>query len=52
MAEKRYVDYILTIDDRISDGFYFAQVFKYFKSFIRHPGQLDVPPETVTEDVD
>jgi hypothetical protein len=50
--EKRYVDYILTIDDRISDGFYFAQVFKYFKSFIRHPQQLDVPPETVIEDVD
>lgn len=52
VADKRYVDYILTIDDRISDGFYFAQVFKYFKSFIRHPQQLDVPAETIVEDVD
>ena len=52
IIEKRYVDYILTLDDRISDGFYFAQVFKYFKSFIRHPAQLDVPPESVVEDVD
>lgn len=52
VAEKRYLDYILVIDDRISDGFYFAQVFKYFKSFIRHPAQLDVPPEFVVEDVE
>ncbi|SHH62486.1 hypothetical protein SAMN02745823_00529 [Sporobacter termitidis DSM 10068] len=52
VAEKRYVDYILTLDDRISDGFYFAQVFKYFKSFIRHPGQLDVRPETIVQDVE
>lgn len=52
VAEKRYVDYILTIDDRISDGFYFAQVCKYLKSFMRHPQQLDFPPETVIEDVD
>jgi pyruvate/2-oxoglutarate dehydrogenase complex dihydrolipoamide acyltransferase (E2) component len=52
VVEKRYVDYILTLDDRISDGFYFAQVFKYFKSFIRHPAQLDVPPETIVEDID
>lgn len=52
VAEKRYIDYILTIDDRISDGFYFAQVCKYLKSFMRHPQQLDFPPETVVEDVD
>lgn len=52
VSEKRYVDYILTIDDRISDGFYFAQVCKYLKSFMRHPQQLDFPPESVVEDVD
>lgn len=52
VAEKKYVDYTLVLDERISDGFYFAQVFKYLKSFIRHPQQLDVPPETVVEDVD
>ncbi len=51
-AEKKYVDYTLVLDERICDGFYFAQVFKYLKSFIRHPQQLDVPPETVVEDVD
>ncbi|MEL4105551.1 hypothetical protein AAFA46_01740 [Oscillospiraceae bacterium WX1] len=52
VVEKKYIDYTLVLDERISDGFYFAQVFKYFKSFIRHPQQLDVPPETVYQDVD
>ncbi|NLT15913.1 MAG: hypothetical protein GXY05_16430 [Clostridiales bacterium] len=52
VAEKKFVDYTLVLDERICDGFYFAQVFKYLKSFIRHPQQLDVPPETVVEDVD
>jgi hypothetical protein len=52
VAEKRYVDYTLVLDERICDGFYFAQVFKYLKSFIRHPQQLDIPPETVVEDID
>jgi hypothetical protein len=52
VVTKKYVDYTLVLDERISDGFFFAQVFKYFKSFIRHPGQLDVPPDQVIEDVD
>ena len=51
-AEKKYVDYTLVLDERICDGFYFAQALKYLKSFIRHPKQLDVPPETVVEDVE
>ncbi len=52
VAEKKYVDYTLVLDERIGDGFFFAQVFKYLKSFIRHPHQLDIPPEIVVEDVD
>lgn len=49
---KKYIDYTLVLDERICDGFYFAQAFKYLKSYIRHPEQLDVPPEKVVEDVD
>lgn len=52
VVEKKYIDYTLVLDERIGDGFFFAQVFKYLKSFIRHPQQLDIPPETIVEDVD
>jgi hypothetical protein len=52
VVSKKYIDYTLVLDERIGDGFFFAQVFKYFKSYIRHPGQLDIPPDQVLEDVD
>ncbi len=52
VVTKKYIDYTLVLDERIGDGFFFAQVFKYFKSYIRHPGQLDIPPDQVVEDVD
>jgi hypothetical protein len=52
VVEKKYIDYTLVLDERIGDGFFFAQVFKNLKSFIRHPQQLDIPPETIVEDVD
>ncbi len=52
VKERKYVDYTLVTDDRITDGFYYAQCFKYLKSFMRHPQQLDQPPEKVYEDIE
>lgn len=52
VQEKKYLDYTVVGDERICDGFYFAQSFRYLKSYMRHPEQLDVPPEQVFEDVD
>ncbi len=52
VESKKYVDYTLVLDERICDGFYFAQAFKYLKSYVRHPHQLDMPPEAVVEDID
>lgn len=49
---KKYIDYTVVTDERICDGFYYATSFKYMKSYFRHPEQLDVPPETVVEDVE
>ncbi|MDR3278482.1 MAG: hypothetical protein LBT12_06885 [Oscillospiraceae bacterium] len=49
-AERKYLDFTLVSDERVSDGFYFSQVYRYFKSLLRDPTQLDVPPETVVPD--
>lgn len=49
---KKYIDYTVVTDERICDGFYFATSFKYLKSYLRHPEQLDVPPENVVQDVE
>ena len=47
----RYMDIKLTVDERICDGFYYASAFKLFKSILNDPYQLDLPPETVIEDI-
>jgi len=52
VAEKKVVDYRLTVDERICDGFYLSQIFKLFKAILLKPGTLDEPIETVAEDVD
>ena len=51
-AERKYLDYSVTLDERICDGFYFSQVFKLFKNIIQKPQILDEPPETVIEDIE
>ncbi|MBR2832018.1 MAG: 2-oxo acid dehydrogenase subunit E2 [Oscillospiraceae bacterium] len=50
VKQKKVLDYTVVTDERICDGFYFAQAFKYFKSYLRHPEVLETPPETVVED--
>lgn len=51
VAERKYVDYTIVQDERICDGFYYAQSFKFLKAYMKNPEQLLVPPETVVEDV-
>jgi hypothetical protein len=52
IAAKKYVDYSIVVDERICDGFYYSQCFKSIKHFLKHPEELETPPETVTEDVE
>ena len=51
VVERKYVDYTIVQDERICDGFYYAQSFKFLKAYMKNPEQLLVPPETVVEDV-
>lgn len=52
IAERKYIDYTFVTDERICDGHYFASALKLFKSYIKNPEQLDLPPESVIEDID
>ena len=51
-AKRKYIDYKVYTDERICDGYDYAMAFKYFKKYLRHPGELEVPPEKVVHDVD
>ncbi|HHT16781.1 MAG TPA: hypothetical protein GXZ77_03595 [Papillibacter sp.] len=52
VAERKYIDFTVMVDDRITDGFYLAQCIKYLRSYMRYPHQLEKPPEKVVEDIE
>ena len=52
VTEKRYCEFMVTVDDRICDGYTYAQAFKTVKKFVSNPYLLDTPPETVTYDIE
>ena len=39
------------VPSKFCDGFNYAKGFKYLKSYMRDPSQLDTPPEKVVQDV-
>lgn len=51
-VQRKYIDYKINTDERICDGYDYAMAFKYFKKYLRHPGELETPPEKVFHDVD
>jgi len=52
VEEKKMVDLTFVTDERICDGHYFASALKYFRQLCKNPAVLDIPPETIVEDID
>ena len=52
VKQKRYMEYNVSTDERICDGFYFASALKMMKKLLKNPFCLDEPPAEVVEDVD
>lgn len=48
---KKYIDYTVVCDERITDGHYYASAFKTMDYILRHPSMLDNPPDEVVEDI-
>ena len=51
-SKKKYIDFTVTTDERICDGFYFASSIKFMKRCLANPERLDEKPESVVRDVD
>ncbi len=49
---KKYIELKVVTDERICDGFYYASAFKIIKHHVENPERLELPPETVYEDID
>lgn len=50
--ERTLLDFTVVLDERICDGFYFSRAFRMLRKVFKNPEMLDVPPETVVEDVE
>ena len=50
-AERHYVDYRFTCDSRIADSSYYASALKCLKYFMKNPAHLELPPETIEDDI-
>ena len=50
-VEKKYIDYRVTLDERICDGFYLSGCFKYMKYYMKNPTLLETPPDQVIQDI-
>ena len=51
VTQKRVFPVRVTCDDRICDGHYYAIFFKTVRRYFKNPELLDLPPETVNEDL-
>lgn len=49
---KRFMEYNISTDERICDGYYFASALKLIKKILKNPYCLDNRPEEIAEDVD
>ncbi len=45
------IELAFALDERICDGYYYASCLKLYKSILKDPWQLDVPPAEVIEDI-
>ena len=52
VESKRVIDIKVVMDERICDGYYFANAFKQFKRYVEDPERLTTPPEKILEDID
>jgi hypothetical protein len=51
VIKKKYIDYTVVTDERITDGQYYAAAIKQFNRLMHHPLELDIPPAAITEDI-
>ncbi|MDP4088545.1 MAG: 2-oxo acid dehydrogenase subunit E2 [Bacillota bacterium] len=50
VESKTNLNIVCSVDERVADGIYLVKALKYFKSLVKHPEKLELPPEIVVED--
>lgn len=51
VAIRKMIDYKLTTDERVCDGFTYAVALKNLRFYLKNPDKLDTPPAEIIEDI-
>ena len=51
VQKKHYLDFNITMDDRICDGHYYSAALHDFRKYLKNPELLEVPPAEVIQDI-
>lgn len=51
IEKKHFLDFNITIDDRICDGHYYSEALHELKKYLKNPELLERPPEVIVEDI-
>lgn len=51
LGERRIINFRFVLDERICDGHYYAASIKQFRKYIRHPELLELPPESIPDEI-
>lgn len=51
VQKKHYLDFNITMDDRICDGQYYSEALHEFRKYLKNPDLLEVPPKEVIQDI-
>jgi hypothetical protein len=51
VVERRYIDYAVVCDERICDGYYYAQAFRHINHYLHNPELLEKAPPEINADI-
>lgn len=51
VVRKHFLDFFITMDDRICDGQYYAEALHEFRKYLKNPELLETPPKEIVQDI-
>lgn len=51
VGKRKIINFRFVLDERICDGHYYAASIKMFRRLIKHPELLEVPPESIPDEI-
>lgn len=51
IVKRHFLDFNITMDDRICDGQYYSEALHEFRKYLKNPDLLEIPPREIIQDI-